>query len=351
MGQKSRGQRVVLGKDGARTAGRPGLRWGMGKQKAPVFLAAMPAGRGLFDRGSGVPRQAFRPSDGHPHSRTQLQRGHAGFGSPYAGLMDAPLRNGSAGAGKLRWAGFLLGFSLGGFFDGILLHQVLQWHHLLSNVQAAALQDIRAQMLADGLFHVLMYFIAAWALYLLWKARADYSAPGADRVLWARALIGFGVWHIVDSVVSHWITGIHRIRVDSPNPLFWDLLWFTVFGIVPLVIGWLMQRSSHRDDGRGRKAAASLAVAALIAGLLAALPAGETDQVLVIFRPGMEGAAAFNALAAADARVLWVDRSGGLWAVSMPEPARARALYAQGALLVSNSALALGCFTWSRTSV
>jgi uncharacterized membrane protein len=57
---------------------------------------------------------------------------------------------------SLRWAGFLLGFSLAGFFDGILLHQVLQWHHLLSDVQLAALRDIRAQLLADGLFHVLI---------------------------------------------------------------------------------------------------------------------------------------------------------------------------------------------------
>lgn len=248
----------------------------------------------------------------------------------------------------LRWAGFLLGFSLGGFFDGILLHQVLQWHHLLSNVQAAALQDIRAQMLADGLFHVLMYFIAAWALWLLWKARAMYSAPGADRVLWAQALIGFGVWHIVDSVFSHWITGIHRIRVDSPNPLFWDLLWFFVFGVVPLVMGWLLHRSSGSDGGR--TAPAALALAALVAAPLAALPAGDTDQVVVMFRPGMEGAPAFNALAAADARVLWVDRSGGLWAVSMPESSRASELYARGALLVSNSALARGCFGWSRPS-
>ncbi|MGV3570413.1 MAG: DUF2243 domain-containing protein [Ramlibacter sp.] len=262
--------------------------------------------------------------------------------------MTARARDGAAGSRKLRWAGLLLGFSLGGFFDGILLHQVLQWHHLLSNVQAAALQDLRAQLLADGLFHLLMYFIAAWALYLLWRARADYSAPGADRALWARALVGFGAWHIADSVFSHWITGIHRIRVDAPNPLFWDLLWFAVFGLVPLLAGWLMQRGGA--GGRGRAAAASLALAAVVAGPLAAWPAGATDQVLVMFRPGMEGAPAFDALAAADARVLWVDRSGGLWAVALPEPAQARALYAHGALLVSNSALAMGCFTWSRPS-
>ena len=35
---------------------------------------------------------------------------------------------------RLALAGGVLGFSLGGFFDGILLHQVLQWHHLFSLV-------------------------------------------------------------------------------------------------------------------------------------------------------------------------------------------------------------------------
>ena len=31
-------------------------------------------------------------------------------------------------------AGIFLGLGLGGFVDGILLHQILQWHHMLSNV-------------------------------------------------------------------------------------------------------------------------------------------------------------------------------------------------------------------------
>ena len=34
---------------------------------------------------------------------------------------------------RLAWAGAVIGFSLGGF-DGILLHQVLRWHHLFSLV-------------------------------------------------------------------------------------------------------------------------------------------------------------------------------------------------------------------------
>lgn len=53
---------------------------------------------------------------------------------------------------RLSSAGYLLGFGLGGFFDGILLHQVLQWHHLLINVKSPFFQDIKNQILADGCF-------------------------------------------------------------------------------------------------------------------------------------------------------------------------------------------------------
>jgi uncharacterized membrane protein len=30
-------------------------------------------------------------------------------------------------------AGVLFGLGLGGFFDGIVLHQILQWHHMLTS--------------------------------------------------------------------------------------------------------------------------------------------------------------------------------------------------------------------------
>jgi uncharacterized membrane protein len=31
-------------------------------------------------------------------------------------------------------SGLLFGIGLGGFLDGIVLHQILQWHHMLSHV-------------------------------------------------------------------------------------------------------------------------------------------------------------------------------------------------------------------------
>jgi uncharacterized membrane protein len=248
----------------------------------------------------------------------------------------------------LKWTGFLLGFSLGGFFDGILLHQILQWHHLLSKV--SAVQDMRGQILADGLFHALMYFIAAVALFKLWRRRSYFAEHGADRVLWGNFLLGFGVWHIVDSVFSHWVTGIHRIRMDSPNPLMWDLIWFFAFGVLPAVLGWLVLRKAGGGGRHGRAAAATMGVAALVAGPIAALPTGSPDQVMVLFAPRVSSSDAFNALARVDARVLWSDRSGGMWAVSMQDPGAAWQLYRNGAMLVSNSTVAFGCFSWSRAS-
>jgi uncharacterized membrane protein len=184
---------------------------------------------------------------------------------------------------SLKWAGFLLGLWLGGFFDGILLHQILQWHHLLSNVNAV--QDMRMQIMFDGAFHALMYVIAAIALMKLWRSRAAMNDAAASGRLWGNAFMGFGVWHIVDSFFSHWITGIHRIKIDSPNPLMWDLIWFLAFGVVPAIIGWRMLRKTDTHGGSGgRTAAATLGFAALLAGPIAALPAAsDPTQIVVLF--------------------------------------------------------------------
>jgi uncharacterized membrane protein len=253
---------------------------------------------------------------------------------------------------SMRWGALLVGLALGGFFDGILLHQVLQWHHFLSNVDSPAVQDLRVQILADGLFHVLMYFVAAAGLFKLWRARQACGEPGAGAVLWGCALLGFCLWHFLDVVLAHWVAGIHRVRVDVPDPLFWDLLWLGVFGVLPLVAGWWLQRGGGGPGGSGgsggKRAAAVLALAALAAGPLAAWPAGPSDQVVVLFAPGTSGAAAFSALSRLDARVLWVDGSGGLWAVQMDRPEQARALYRAGALLVGNAPVSFGCFSWLR---
>lgn len=132
--------------------------------------------------------------------------------------------------------GVVLGFGLGGLFNGILLHQILQWHHLLSLVPG--MEDPRTQIRWDGYFHALMFVIAVVGLWGVLRARD--KGQGWGQASFGPLLIGFGIWHVADSVLSHWILGIHRIRAESRSPLLWDLNWFVVFGLVPLFVGLLL---------------------------------------------------------------------------------------------------------------
>jgi len=45
---------------------------------------------------------------------------------------DSRRRESAQAVSGSRSAGILLGIGLGGFVDGIVLHQILQWHHMLT---------------------------------------------------------------------------------------------------------------------------------------------------------------------------------------------------------------------------
>lgn len=245
-------------------------------------------------------------------------------------------------------AGLALGFGLGGFFDGILLHQILQWHHLLSGIEGAN-RDIRLLILGDGLFHLLMYIIAGVGLWLLWRARRAPRNAGGDGRLIASALFGFGVWHMLDGVVSHWVIGLHRIRMDVADPLMWDLVWFALFGVVPALIGIALYRRRSPGGGASRgHAPLMLTIATLVAAPLAALPASGNGVVMAVFRPDMSEADILSAMNAIEGRFIWSDRSGQVWAMAVDDAGAAVKLYGRGALIVGNSILPAGCLSWVR---
>jgi uncharacterized membrane protein len=233
------------------------------------------------------------------------------------------------------WAGLALGFGLGGFFDGILLHHILQWHHLLSGLDQAQF-DIRTLVLADGLFHAAMYIVTAGGLVLLWKSSRSPDASGGKQLI-ARALVGFGAWHMLDGILSHWLFGLHRVRMDVENPLFWDILWIVVFGLAPLVVGWLSDRS-NRGPPASRTVVTGLALFAVTAGAVASWTPNGPRTVMVQFRSDIPEAQAFRAMQAAGGRLRWIDDSGTLWAMEVPAGGTSSArLYAGGALYVSSS--------------
>ncbi|WP_334189094.1 DUF2243 domain-containing protein [Noviherbaspirillum sp.] len=248
--------------------------------------------------------------------------------------------------------GYLTGFALGGFFDGILLHQILQWHHLLSGVDREPFTDLRMQILADGLFHAGMYVIALIGIWMLMRARAWLGRNGSGRLLIANALIGFGAWHVVDALLSHWLTGIHRIRMDSPNPLFWDLLWFAVFGVLFIAAGILLRRRTGLSEGKGRTVASVLAVITAAGAAASAMPPAGTGMVptaTVLLRPGATPAQLLAALPHNDARIVWNNARGDVWVFALGANSNAQDFYRHGAMFVSGTLLPAGCASFLST--
>jgi uncharacterized membrane protein len=259
--------------------------------------------------------------------------------------------------GAFTWAGYLLGFSLGGFFDGILLHQILQWHHLLSAVDRPPFQDLRVQVMADGLFHAAMYLIALIGLWNLFRARHIFAGRAADRLLVANALIGFGVWHVVDAVLFHWTLEIHHIRMDR-DPLFWDILWFVVFGLLFIGAGiWLRRGAIPPSFGRPRPAKTRSSTASLLIVMISAAAAASAfgpangpfaATTTVALRPGASPTRLLAGLQQQDARIVWSSAKGEVWVLALGDGVNRWKLYEHGAMFVSGSALPAGCIAWSR---
>jgi hypothetical protein len=142
---------------------------------------------------------------------------------------------------------------------------------------------------------------------------------------------------------------IHRIRVDSANPLFWDLLWLVLFGLPFLVAGWwLRRRAATARPGKPRHGTMAAMVTALTlgAGAVAALPPAGNGTSLVVFASGTTPLQIFQAFEAADVRIVGADQSATVWAAHAPQRGQAMKLYRHRTMLVSGSILAPGCFNW-----
>jgi uncharacterized membrane protein len=170
---------------------------------------------------------------------------------PRRGGDAAPPPGAPARLGRPITATVLLGLGLGGFVDGILLHQVMQWHHMLSSaVPPASLEDLRLNTMADGLFHAATWVFTVAGLLLLWEAARRPHPRWPATLLWGGLLAGWGAFNLVEGLIDHHLLGIHHVNETVP-PEQW-ILWdagFLLWGAVMLGAGWWLLRRGRREAG------------------------------------------------------------------------------------------------------
>ncbi len=197
---------------------------------------------------------AFEPVGASPTASTPISGAELASRRMAASSVSAP--TGSSHEGRptsgLVLPGILLGIGLGGFFDGILLHQIFQWHHMLTSYgpyPATTVAGLEVNTLWDGLFHASTY-MATLAGLLILAQRVRSGLAWSTRVLIGLLLAGWGTFNLVEGVIDHHILGIHHVKADM---LILDYVFLAV-GAVLLVGGLALARRGQRDAEARRPA-------------------------------------------------------------------------------------------------
>ncbi|MFK8795850.1 DUF2243 domain-containing protein [Planococcus plakortidis] len=127
-------------------------------------------------------------------------------------------------------SGFLFGLGLVAFFDEIVFHQLLGWHHFYDKSTDAV------GLFSDGLFHAFSWFATVASLFLVADLRRR-------RVFWIKrwiggVLLGVGAFQLYDGIVQHKLLELHQIRYNV-EILPYDIVW-NVVAVIILLIGIIL---------------------------------------------------------------------------------------------------------------
>ncbi|MCU1520856.1 MAG: hypothetical protein JWN19_1241 [Arthrobacter sp.] len=152
-----------------------------------------------------------------------------------------------------RLAALLYGLGLGGFVDGIVLHQIFQWHHLLSHTSdhpVDTVPGLEANTLADGFFHLAMWLLVVAASVTTIAAwRRGAIAPNWS-FHFGLVLAGWGIFNVIEGLINHHLLQLHHVRDDLGGPPAWDI-GFLAVSVLLIAAGWRLHQRGVRALPQG----------------------------------------------------------------------------------------------------
>lgn len=147
-----------------------------------------------------------------------------------------------------RASAILFGIGLGGFFDSIVFHEVLQWHHMISSwYPPTSLDSIRLNTRWDGFFHSATCLCVVLGIALFWRKASTRVLYWSSEMLGGGMFVGWGSYNLVEGIVDHALLGIHHVNetVPASQRAYWDLA-FLAWGALMVFGGHLLERQADR---------------------------------------------------------------------------------------------------------
>ncbi|MUK90205.1 DUF2243 domain-containing protein [Ornithinibacillus sp. L9] len=135
---------------------------------------------------------------------------------------------------------FVLGFGFMGAMDGIIFHQLLQWHSVVMNTTR------EGQILSDGIFHFAVTIAIVVGGIMLWIAGKPTILPRGIRLLVGGFLLGSGIFNLVEGIVNHHLLQIHRVKPGDANAIVYDLS-FLALGLILAIVGYIVYRNAKTN--------------------------------------------------------------------------------------------------------
>ncbi len=146
---------------------------------------------------------------------------------------------------KASAAGILLGIGLGGFIDGIVLHQILQWHNMVKNwYPPATMEAMSFNMVWDGIVHAAVWIATLVGVLLLWRAAYRGAAIPSLKAFVGQMLLGWGLFNLVEGIIDHQLLAVHYVR-QVPNYQVYNLTFLAIGGVLFILLGWTLMRSER----------------------------------------------------------------------------------------------------------
>ncbi|HET9949393.1 MAG TPA: DUF2243 domain-containing protein [Longimicrobiales bacterium] len=143
-------------------------------------------------------------------------------------------------------AALMIGFGMGGFLDFLLLHLLLQWHHMISRrLPPTTLAALQRNVFWDGAGQGLMWMITLGGVLILLGRRAAAEPPPTMLRAVGLLLVGWGVFNLVDGVLNHHLLALHDVREDVTNPMAWNVAFLVLAGGGITAAGWLLARAGR----------------------------------------------------------------------------------------------------------
>jgi uncharacterized membrane protein len=135
----------------------------------------------------------------------------------------------------------MLGIGLGGFVDGILLHQIIHWHNMGSSIlPPTTVAAIKQNMAWDGMFHLAVWTCTVIGVYwLLADGRHLRPLPSPWRFT-GLLILGWGLFNLVEGLIDHHLLELHHVRDLPYHVPMYDWLFLLIGGAGFILLGRLL---------------------------------------------------------------------------------------------------------------